>query len=233
MNNETNSNTNINNSNTNSIITKPLNLLMNRWSETTSAKQSPSIHQDWIRYIETKGTYRNPASLTNQHRLSLAKHMLELEQTGRTLFHFSVTYRGFQDRTYNEKDITVFFNNFYRKVFLPTLLNTKNICTRYKKSIQPICFCFADEHEQVTGEYTDRLHHHAIVAVHPDTLVSMLALLGENTLCRVKRSQSDNKIMTTHIRQCDPMTMLYSNKMLWKYPDFLMFPDFNIERIAT
>ena len=102
MNKETNSNT---------TITKPINHLMNRWSETTSAKQSPTIHQDWIRYIETKGTYRNPASLTNQHRLSLAKHMLELEQTGRTLFHFSVTYRGYQDRTYSEKDITVFFNN--------------------------------------------------------------------------------------------------------------------------
>ena len=60
MNKETNSNTN-----NNTTITKPLNPLMNRWSETTSAKQSPSIHQDWIRYIETKGTYRNPASLTN------------------------------------------------------------------------------------------------------------------------------------------------------------------------
>ena len=39
---------------TNTIITKPVNTLMDRWSETTSTKQSSNIHKYWITILKPK-----------------------------------------------------------------------------------------------------------------------------------------------------------------------------------
>ena len=199
---------------------------------------SDPIREDWINYIRNSSYDKNPLSKPNLFRLSLTNKMYELEQEGRTLFHLTVTYKPYTGRNYTEKDINRFFINFYTKKFLPFLLNTKNIHTNKKKSIQPISYCFVDEHEmtpvksvvfnsntkfvQDTFMFPVRLHHHCILSVHPDTLERMETLIGENTLVGNEFSQ---KIMTTDLKKCESMRLLYSSKMLKKYPDFLSFPD--------
>jgi hypothetical protein len=109
-------------------------------------------------------------------------------------------------------------------------LNTKNFQRIKYREMQPICLAFLDEHEsQVstqkylnTSRFSARLHHHAILAIHSDTLDRMQTLIGENTLASNKFS---TKVMSSHVRECDAMCLLYASKMYAKYPDFLSFPD--------
>jgi hypothetical protein len=67
-----------------------------------------------------------------------------------------------------------------------------------------------------------RIHHHCNLSVHPETLERMESLVGEDTLVRYEFSP---KFMTTDLKKCESMRLLYSSKMLRKYPDFLSFPD--------
>lgn len=196
------------------------------------------VKENWINYIRNSSYDNNPLSKPNLYRLSLTNQMYELEQDGRTQFHLTTTYKPYSGRNYTEKDINTFFINFYTKKFLPYLLNTKNIHTNIKKSIQPISYCFVDEHEKEpvktlvfnsntkfvedTFMFPVRLHHHCILSVHPDTLERMETLLGTNTLVKYDFSP---KFMTTDLNKCESMRLLYSSKMLRKYPDFLSFPD--------
>lgn len=161
-------------------------------------------------------------------RLSLTEyiHNLVLDQN-RSIFHLTTTYKPYKDRIYSQRDIDLFFTNFYVKYLLPQVLGTKNIHTVTKKSIQPITFTFVDEHLQ--SFHGDRLHHHSIVCVHPSTLDFFLSLPEENPF--PSNLEHTKKICTSHIRQCVPMTLLYSSKMLNRYPDYLSFPDkFHRER---
>ena len=201
---------------------------------------------DAVRYISSNGLDRNIDSRNNIERLSLMKKCRDLEDEGRTLFHLSVTYKRYQSRDYSESDINTFFKNFYQRTFLPRLLNTRNIHTNIKKSIQPICFSFVDEHEHsakqktvmnvVTNRletifhYPTRLHHHAIVAAHPATLEKMNSLCGISTIPKNKWSE---RVLTTELNKCDSNRILYSSKMYSRYPDFQMYPNFKVERLAA
>lgn len=192
-----------------------------------------------IEYIRNNGIDRNPASIRNRERLSLVNKMIELEQDNRTLFHLTVTYKQYQNRTYTESDINTFFDNFYCRTFLTALFETRNI--HKKKSIQPISYCFLDEHEhnakpkavmntltnrlETIYSFPVRLHHHVIIAAHTDTLSKMNSLCGISTIPRNKWS---NKVMTTCINKCDSNRILYSSKMYSKFPDFLIYPPFNV-----
>jgi len=155
-------------------------------------------------------------------RLSLTEyiHNLVLDQN-RSIFHLTTTYKPYQDRIYSQKDIDLFFTNFYVKYLLPKVLGTKNIHTVTKKSIQPITLTFTDEHLQ--SFHGDRLHHHSILCVHPSTLDFFQSLPEENPF--QTNLEHTQKICTSHIRQSESMTLLYSSKMLNRYPDFLSFPD--------
>lgn len=155
-------------------------------------------------------------------RLSLTEYVnnLVLDQN-RSIFHLTTTYKPYQERIYSQKDVDQFFTNFYVKYLLPQVLGTKNIHTVIKKSIQPITFTFTDEHLQ--SFHGDRLHHHSILCVHPKTLDFFQSLLEENPF--PSNLEFTKKICTSHIRQCEPMTLLYSSKMLERYPDYLTFPD--------
>ena len=101
---------------------------------------------------------------------------------------------------------------------------------RKYRELQPICLAFLDEHESrvssqtylQTSRFSERLHHHAILAIHADTYDKMQSLIGENTLASNKFS---TKVMSSHVRECDAMCLLYASKMYAKYPDFLSFPD--------
>jgi len=186
---------------------------------------------DWIHYLSKSATSIKDLSSSQQMRFHLAKFTQELEhQSNRHLFHLTLTYKPFEDYSYSPKNTNDFFIHFYTKHFLPFLLNTKNFQRIKYREIQPICLAFLDEHEsQVstqkylnTSRFSARLHHHAILAIHSDTLDRMLTLIGENTLASNKFS---TKVMSSHVRECDAMCLLYASKMYAKYPDFLSFPD--------
>ena len=186
---------------------------------------------DWIQYLSRSATSIKDLSSSQQMRFHLAKFTQELEhQSNRHLFHLTLTYKPFEDYSYSPKNTNDFFIHFYTKHFLPFLLNTKNFQRIKYREIQPICLAFLDEHEsQVstqkylnTSRFSARLHHHAILAIHADTLDRMQTLIGENTLASNKFSY---KVMSSHVRECDAMCLLYASKMYAKYPDFLSFPD--------
>jgi hypothetical protein len=164
-------------------------------------------------------------------RFHLAKYAQELQhQSNRHLFHLTLTYKPFEDYSYSPKNTNDFFIHFYTKYFLPFLLNTKNIQRNKYRELQPICLAFLDEHESrvssqtylQTNRFSARLHHHAILAIHANTYDKMQTLVGENTLASNKFS---TKVMSSHVRECDAMCLLYASKMYAKYPDFLSFPD--------
>jgi hypothetical protein len=188
--------------------------------------------------MRTHTTTNQSSNSTIKYREGIANHMSSLESDGRVLYHMTITYRPYADRIYRESDVNTFFINFYVKKLLPLVLGTKNIHTNAKKQIQPVTYTFLDEHEmtpvkkniirpgsntlQESFEFPIRLHHHSILAVHPETLERFQELEGTNTLTD---SQLSNKIMTSDLKVCDPNRVMYASKMMYKYPDFLSFPD--------
>ena len=190
-----------------------------------------NTESDWIQYLSRSATSIKDLSSSQQMRFHLAKFTQELEhQSNRHLFHLTLTYKPFEDYSYSPKNTNDFFIHFYTKHFLPFLLNTKNFQRSKYRELQPICYAFLDEHESKvstqkylnTSRFSARLHHHAILAIHTDTLDRMQTLIGENTLASNRFS---NKVMSSHVRECDAMCLLYASKMYAKYPDFLSFPD--------
>jgi hypothetical protein len=167
-------------------------------------------------------------SSDHRKRLALTRLFHQYQQENKILFHLTVTYKPYQERTYTAKITNDFFINFYLKSFLPLVMKSKNYHTPSKRQYQPICFAFLEEHEQKVSPngkvFPDRLHHHAILAVHPSTYLSLLPYLGE---CRIPlKTKFSRKVMTTHLRECEPMTLLYATDQFEKYgKDFLSFPD--------
>ena len=140
---------------------------------------------DWIQYLSRSATSIKDLSSSQQMRFHLAKFTQELEhQSNRHLFHLTLTYKPFEDYSYSPKNTNDFFIHFYTKHFLPFLLNTKNFQRSKYREMQPICLAFLDEHESKdstqkylnTSRFSARLHHHAILAIHTDTLDRMQTL---------------------------------------------------------
>ena len=191
----------------------------------------PNTTSDWIQYLSKSATSIKDLSSSELMRFHLTKYVHDQKyQSNRHLFHLTLTYKPFEDYSYSAKNTNDFFIHFYTKYFLPFLLNTKNIQRSKYRELQPICLAFLDEHEsQVTTQkylntsrFSARLHHHAILAIHADTLDRMQTLIGENTLASNKFSY---KVMSSDVRECDAMCLLYASKMYAPYPDFLSFPD--------
>ena len=185
-------------------------------TEFTKESLIDSERLKWNSYLDFSTSH------SDRIRLSLTEYIHNLvHDQNRSIFHLTTTYKPYQDRIYSKSDIDLFFTNFYVKYLLPQVLDTKNIHTVIKKSIQPITLTFTDEHLQ--SFHGDRLHHHSILCVHPSTLDFFQSLPEENPF--PSNLEHTKKICTSHIRQCEPMTLLYSSKMLNRYPDFLSFPD--------
>jgi hypothetical protein len=191
----------------------------------------PNAASDWIQYLSRSATSIKDLSSSELMRFHLANYINEIKhQSNRHLFHLTLTYKSFKDYSYSSKNTNDFFIHFYTKHFLPFLLKTKNFQRIKYREIQPICLAFLDEHESqvstqkylTASRFSARLHHHAILAIHEDTLDRMQTLIGENTLASNKFS---TKVMSSHVRECDAMCLLYASKMYAKYPDFLSFPD--------
>ena len=186
---------------------------------------------DWIQYLSKSATSIKDLSNSKQIRFHLASYINDFKhQSNRHLFHLTLTYKPFEDYSYSPKNTNDFFIHFYTKHFLPFLLDTKNFQRIKYREMQPICLAFLDEHESRvssqtymhTNRFSARLHHHAILAIHADTYDKMQSLIGENTLASNKFS---TKVMSSHVRECDAMCLLYASKMYAKYQDFLSFPD--------
>jgi len=186
----------------------------------------PSQMTAWRQYL---GVKPDQIQLSKHHRqrLGLTDMFHELSLSNFILFHLTVTYKTYKNTPYTAKNTNDFFINFYLKCFLPELLSTRNIHKR--RELQPICYSFLDEHEnsptvsRFQVAYSDRLHHHAILAVHAITVSQINPMVGENRI--PLRNKWASKVMTTHLRECEPMTTLYATKQLEKYQEFLSFPD--------
>ena len=190
-----------------------------------------NTESDWIQYLSKSATSIKDLSSSELERFHLTKYVHDQKyQSNRHLFHLTLTYKPFEDYSYSPKNTNDFFIHFYTKHFLPFLLNTKNFQRSKYREMQPICLAFLDEHESEvstqkylnTSRFSARLHHHAILAIHTDTFDRMQSLIGENTLASNKFSY---KVMSSDVRECDAMCLLYASKMYAKYPDFLCFPD--------
>ena len=152
-----------------------------------------------------------------------------LEDQDCTLFHLTTTYRPYQDRIYKESDLSKFFTNFHLKTLLPNLFQTRT-WTKIKKLNQPVVLSFLDEHEikaiptgydqkhNLVYSYPIKLHHHSIIASRPYTTNFFQSSVGENTFIKYS-----SKFLTTDLKQCDADRVYYASKMLWKYPDYLIF----------
>lgn len=161
---------------------------------------------------------------TAMMKFALAEQMLELEKNEqRTLFHLSITYKSYGDRTYGEEDVNQFFREFYVHRFLKFMFG-KNF--HEHRSLQPITYAFVDEHKIKRRSSDDalplKLHHHAILAVHPETVEMIDKVVGTDTLVGKRFT---HKVRTTYLRQCDAQTLLYAAKKMNKYPEYQSFPD--------
>ncbi len=169
-----------------------------------------------------------------RERIALANEIRNLELEHRNIYHLTITYKPYKNHQRSAKEINTFFKNFYIKKFLPDLLNTRNIHKNKKKSVQPICYTFIDEHTQKPSiNKTDnlyinmmlfpvKLHHHAILAVHPETADRMNEIISTDN----PMNKYSPVTMTSYIRECEPMCLLYASKKYDKYrDDTLIFPD--------
>lgn len=155
--------------------------------------------------------------------------LLDLDPNEFTLFHLTTTYLPFQDRIYQEKDLTKFFTNFHLKTLLPELFHSRT-WTRTKKLQQPIVLSFLDEHDHKAVQmksnasnspiysFPIRLHHHSIIASRTCTTDFYRSRIGENTLLSYSA-----KFMTTDLKECDADRVFYASKMIKTYPDCLIF----------
>ena len=205
--------------------------LTNKITRTNKSFYAPidDLELSWIKSINRNS--RTPLDLSdvNRIRFELIRYYSDLEESGRTLYFLTLTYKPYSDRVYTPLVVNQFFTTFYVQHFLPFIFQTKNFDRPNRKRIQPITYAFLDDHAPkgfrdplnpslttlVTG-----LHHHAILAVHPDTFSAVDSLKGENTLVGFSP-----KIMTSDLKPCDAKTVSYASKMMWKYSLELMFPD--------
>ncbi len=194
---------------------------------TDQTGNSLTTENDWRRYLGI--TPDRSLSQVQSHRLALVKLFQQYALEGRRLFHLTVTYKEYQDTPYDQRICNEYFINFYLKSFLPSLLSTRNFHLPCKRALQPICYAFIDEHESKQKvrkskvEFPVRLHHHALLAVPEQTCERITTMIGTNVI--PLRPKFASKVMTTHMRKCDPMIMLYASKRLRQYPVFLAFPD--------
>jgi hypothetical protein len=174
-----------------------------------------------------KDEVRFQLSDSDFHRLSLAEYFYDLEKKEEyILYHLTLTYKPLPEQELIPKTINRFFINFHLRYFLPLLLGTRNIHFSCNKLVQPKVIAFLDEHQKdkfSTRRQSKRLHHHVIVAVHQMHKKIMDNYVGVNTFKIIGNDRTP--YMTSDLKPCGPMRVLYASKMYWKYPDFLSFPD--------
>ena len=204
---------------------------------------------DRIKYIQSKRNIRSEPnfenlSLVDKQRLGFAEMLDRIESEGKTLYHLTLTYIPSKYKDWTVDQINGFFKEFYIKYFLRYALNTSHITNKRQKERQPIVFCFVDESSfnkssvaqsdvvtRLSSSLSgDRLHHHAIVCAHPDTVQKIDELLGDNTF---KDSGFGKRIQSSSMRRCNSNCILYASKNLHRIPDFQIFPQIPLDQFSA
>lgn len=175
---------------------------------------------------ETELRYRF-LNKTERIRLGFAKSFYDLESEGYYLYHLTLTYKP-QTLELTTERVDSCFIKFHTQFLLPKCLGTRNIHHKKFRKLQPITYAFLDEHDPEKSKFINsqtsiRLHHHAVYAVHPNAKAWFEKHIGEDTFSDLWEDLSP--YLTSDLKPCEPMGVLYASKMLETYPDFLMFPD--------
>jgi hypothetical protein len=192
---------------------------------------------------------KNTISKIDSEKIELALLLHKLRKEKRKLFHLVITYKKY-DREYSEKEVNTFYKNIFLHAILPKVTSTRRRTSNRQKMLQPICFACIDEHKKkhkeieystaierlkshISNSEEDEfpLHHHSIIAIHPEQIESFNELIGTNTLIGIHPDTSI--IKTSYIIACEPMRILYASKKLRKYPNYMLFPDSNKRRNNT
>jgi len=193
----------------------------------------------WNDYLEREYNNYLNSNIIQTHRLEIAELFHQYKFSGYTLFHLTATYFHLERVIKPEPIINSYFTNFYLYSLLPYLFNTNRCTKSVFRPYQPICYCFVDEHEskaiptrfKSTGtgsnasiyEFPERLHHHAVISVHPTTVNRMRSLIGIDTLTAKSTHRLSRRITTSDVTECDTSAVLYASKLMRKYPEFLLF----------
>lgn len=189
-----------------------------------------TLEQSWINKLDIKSTSYLDLSQTNKVRFELMRYFYNLDQSDRTLYFLTLTYKPYGTTIYTPDMVNGFFTRFYLRHFLPHIHQTKNYNRNKYRSLQPITYAFLEDHQPKGMKdpshpsitvLESRLHHHAICAVHPDTLARFEELEGENTLV----NGFSYKVMTSDLKKCDVGAVAYATKQICKHPLELMFPN--------
>jgi hypothetical protein len=160
-------------------------------------------------------------------RLGFAKSFYDLESEGYSLYHLTLTYKP-QPHELSTERVDSCFVKFHTQFLLPKSLGTRNIHHQKFRQLQPIAYAFLDEHDPEKSKFINsqtsiRLHHHAVYAVHPDAKEWFDEHIGQDTFSVLWKDFSP--YLTSDLKPCEPMRVLYASKMLKTYPEFQMFPD--------
>lgn len=191
--------------------------------------ENDALLLEWKSYL-LYGKHRNQLSQNELLRLAWTDYMQDRVNEGRILFHMVVTYKTFAGEDHTEKKANRNFAEFYTKAFLPKLMGTKNYNRPKHRAVQPICLAFLEDHEPKAIEgmdsfgnydcrFVDRLHHHAILAVHPNNVAVMRQLKKNDFI----KSSACNSVMTLFIIECESQRLLYASKSMAKHSDYLTF----------
>jgi hypothetical protein len=203
---------------------------------------------DYVRKSKRNKSEPNYENLTlvDKQRLGFAEMLDQIESNGRVLYHLTLTYipTKYKSKDWTVDQINGFFREFYVKYFLRKVLNTSHISNKRQKERQPIVFCFVDEsafnkssvtqtniaNRSLSSLSGDRLHHHAIICAHPDTVNRLDDLLGENTF---KDSEFGKRIQSSSLRRCESDCILYANKNLSRIQDYQIYPQIPLDALFT
>jgi ribosomal protein L33 len=169
-------------------------------------------------YMNTKNVMNELARINYKHYDSLTREKvawmdrhLELEEAGYVGYALTVTYlpnpkspKGHNTKTLERHFKKLYFHNLVRY----QLFDGHSRWTSRFHEYQPYIDVFQEAHEHAAiyrphldervwkeFEFSERLHHHAVMYVHPMHAEKMNALIGDNTLNKF----NPRAVMTSHV----------------------------------
>jgi hypothetical protein len=208
-----------------------------------------TLEEQGINYLTKYRTDKVNLTKFDSYMLAINEmfHREHIEKN-RTLYHLTLTYKSprnspnVSESTYTIERINKKFILFYTRFLLVELLG-RNHTNINKKQIQPISFVFIENHKMNNTKQELRFHHHAILAVHQETVERFNKFLGTNTFkdlnksfrfedaesSEQKRIMFTDSIMSSDLKIVDTKEftqVLYAQKQYKQYSEhFLCFPD--------
>jgi hypothetical protein len=142
-------------------------------------------HQKSSRYWEKR-------HLNDALAKTLADPFRTLEPCGYHLYLVTLTYKQSQTGFLTIPKATDRLKQFYRTVLLPLLVHRRSYHKSKYRHLHPILYAFPDvpgskrsdgEDDPAYSRSRAGVHHHAIMAVHPDIVEKADELRGRDTLC--------------------------------------------------